>query len=112
MSIEWLGDRMQIFDELAEYIIDFHSELLTSAETEAHKWLLFPGHAKEPRELQSDPDAAELTRLGPEELYIHIRDRILQGHGAKLNFNRCPNCDGLCRTPLAKQCRHCFHDWH
>lgn len=103
---------MQIFDELAEYIIDFHTELLTSAETEARKWLLFPGHAKEPRDLPSDPDAAELTRLGPEDLYLHIRDRILLEHGAILNLNRCPNCDGLCRTPSAKQCRHCFHDWH
>ncbi len=29
----------------------------------------------------SDPEAAALTELGPERLYVHIRDRVLRDHG-------------------------------
>jgi hypothetical protein len=31
-------------------------------------------------------------------------------HGIDI-INTCPQCGQLARTPLAKQCRHCGHDW-
>jgi hypothetical protein len=27
-------------------------------------------------------------------------------------LNCCPKCDALAKTPKARQCRYCFHDWH
>ncbi len=60
----------------------------------------------------SDPEAAALTKLGPERLYVHIRDRVLRDHGDDVVFNRCPACDRVACTPRAQQCFHCGHDWH
>jgi hypothetical protein len=27
-------------------------------------------------------------------------------------YNHCPKCNGIARTPWAKQCPHCFHSWY
>ena len=89
-----------MFDEVAEYIIEFYPDLVSPAESQARQWLLFPGHAKEPRELPVDPNAVALIKLGPEQLHIHIRDRVVRDHGSELIFNRCPQCRRVVRTPL------------
>jgi hypothetical protein len=41
------------------------------------------------------------------------RDRILSAfrYGG-LVVNRCPRCRWVVRTPLARQCLWCGHDWH
>jgi len=46
-----------------------------------------------------------------------IRQRIEQRFAKSLLdgsvvINRCPKCNGVVRTPLAKQCLVCGHDWH
>ncbi|GAB5525153.1 MAG: hypothetical protein Roseis2KO_30250 [Roseivirga sp.] len=38
--------------------------------------------------------------------------RIYKDHRKELNLNYCPECKGLARTPKARQCRYCGHDWH
>ncbi len=38
--------------------------------------------------------------------------RIYKDHKEELDLNYCPQCHGLARTPNARQCRHCGHDWH
>jgi hypothetical protein len=53
----------------------------------------------------------ELTRLGEEKLKQFIVQRIAGEQGNKI-LNYCPKCNRLARTPLAKQCRYCGHDWH
>lgn len=30
----------------------------------------------------------------------------------KIDLNNCPKCGKTARTPKAKQCRFCRHDWH
>jgi hypothetical protein len=35
-------------------------------------------------------------------------DRLLT---AAVVLNRSPKCDGLCRTPRARQCARCMHSW-
>ncbi|PHI18087.1 hypothetical protein CEQ90_19795 [Lewinellaceae bacterium SD302] len=30
----------------------------------------------------------------------------------KINYNYCPKCGKLTRTPKAKQCRYCRYEWH
>jgi hypothetical protein len=37
--------------------------------------------------------------------------RILSEH-PDLRVNRCPRCHRIVRTPAAKQCLRCGHDWH
>lgn len=58
-----------------------------------------------------DHKANELFLMGKESLWEHIAKRILAEHGEEI-INLCPKCGALARTPLAKQCRSCFHDWH
>ena len=113
-------------DELAEYIVDFHREFLTPSEREAVRELwarakrdsaeqhgsLAVANSIERRWITTDPEVAALADQGKDLLYRQIRDRVLREHGDQLHFNRCPRCGGLCRTPKARQCRHCFHDWH
>lgn len=53
----------------------------------------------------------ELVYLGIEKLEIKIASRILKEHKNEV-INNCPECEGLARTPYAKQCRHCGYDWH
>lgn len=37
---------------------------------------------------------------------------ILEEYPEKVFFNYCPKCKSLTRTPQAKQCKQCFHNWH
>ncbi|HEX6180255.1 MAG TPA: hypothetical protein VFZ47_03370 [Chitinophagaceae bacterium] len=53
----------------------------------------------------------ELVKLGKEKMEMAIAERLLKDHGDEL-INNCPKCGRLARTPYAKQCRHCKHDWH
>lgn len=113
-------------DELAEYIVDFHRELLTPTEREAIRELGTRAKRDAARQSGSislvnhierrwsstSSEVAALADQGRDSLYRQIRDRVLRENGAQLHFNRCPRCGGLCRTPKARQCRHCFHDWH
>lgn len=58
---------------------------------------------------------AEITKLldnGIDTFKENVVSRILNQCSEKVYFNLCPNCNKLARTPLAKQCRHCGHDWH
>jgi hypothetical protein len=54
----------------------------------------------------------ELTKDGFEAFVTCTADRILAAHRDDVIINRCPQCDELARTPRAKQCRFCGHDWH
>lgn len=39
-------------------------------------------------------------------------DRVLETRRDQLIENRCSQCHRLARTPVAKQCLWCGHDWH
>ena len=39
-------------------------------------------------------------------------DRLIRDCYDKLSLNRCPACQRLVRTPLARQCLWCGHRWH
>jgi hypothetical protein len=41
-----------------------------------------------------------------------VAEYILKKYPQEIYFNNCPKCKGLARTPSAKQCRFCGHDWH
>jgi len=61
--------------------------------------------------MTEDKEILELIKGGQEELYKKIAERILKDHRGKIDFNNCPSCGQLARTPLARQCRHCGHSW-
>lgn len=65
-----------------------------------HKWF------------SDDPSVLLLVRDGYAAFIVRTGRRILQDHAGKIEFNCCPRCGGVARTPTARQCRFCFHDWH
>lgn len=59
----------------------------------------------------SDEKTNELVALGEVALKKKIAERIYNDHKTEA-INLCPKCGSLARTPYAKQCRQCGHDWH
>jgi len=62
--------------------------------------------------LSDDPRVLLLARDGFSAFVVRTARRILEDHADQLVFNCCPRCGGVARTPTARQCRHCGHDWH
>jgi len=59
-----------------------------------------------------DPDALALARDGYDAFVLRTGQRILSENRDAIFLNYCPQCKGLARTPKARQCRFCGHDWH
>ena len=53
--------------------------------------------------------AAELAD-GEDAFQRRLARRLLTEHSAEIN--RCPSCARIVRTPNARQCLWCGHDWH
>lgn len=62
--------------------------------------------------LSDDPEVLRLANRGMAAFQQQIATRILAEHGDKIILNRCPKCGALARTPNARQCASCHHDWH
>jgi hypothetical protein len=58
----------------------------------------------------SDPNVVAALADGHEAFRIAVRDRVLRDHPGIVA--RCPRCNAVLRTPNARQCRWCLHDWH
>lgn len=111
-----------------DYLISHYSSLLTGKERVAYKHLLHDAKlAANDNAETRERMRAMLLRVGwlsdSEEVLILfekgipafrqlIAARLYAEHGGETLFNRCPRCQRLARTPLAKQCRYCEHDWH
>jgi hypothetical protein len=120
---------MELNSEIAYYILNFHSQLMTDTERKAQGHLIamawkatvqrgdvpaeheVHGH-KFLRLLSDEPNVLTLTKDGYQQFKLTTAARILRDSGDKVLFNCCPQCGKLARTPTAKQCRHCNHDWH
>ncbi len=120
---------MELNSEVAHYVVRFYGHLMTEVERKAQRHLFatmkaMMGVSDEPaqREAQKDkihsrmlcdePEVLCLARDGYEEFQLRAAARILGDSADKVFFNCCPICGGLARTPTAKQCRYCGHDWH
>ncbi len=57
-----------------------------------------------------DIDAA--LSSGPESFRRAACRRLLSERGVDVTINRCPQCRRVVRTPAARQCLWCGHDWH
>jgi hypothetical protein len=55
---------------------------------------------------------SDLTNDGFEGYKNKMSEIIFNECKNELELNLCPKCSKITRTPWAKQCRFCFHDWH
>lgn len=62
--------------------------------------------------LSDDPDVLRLARNGFSTFVLLTGQRILNEHRNEIVLNRCSRSGGVARTPTARQCRFCRHDWH
>ncbi len=60
--------------------------------------------------LTEDPEILKLLKNGIEEFERNVAIRIDKTNF--IDYNNCPKCNRLARTPKAQQCRFCSHDWH
>jgi hypothetical protein len=66
------------------------------------RWIAEAGH-----------EAAVASEAGYHSVKRQISQRIVNDVTAgEIIVSRCPNCSRIVRTPLAKQCLWCGHDWH
>ena len=115
-------------EEEVDYLVKHYSYLLTGKEQIAYKHLLHDDKLAandniETRErmraillrvgwLSDSQEVLTLLERGIPAFRQLIAAGLYAGHGGESLFNRCPHCQRLGRTPLAKQCRYCGHDWH
>lgn len=112
--------------ETAKYIVNYFSNLLTSTESMAirhtnstykleHSTSDNSNLTKIYQEkgwLTSDQSVLDLLKDGYDQFELNVANRILNQNTDKVFLNNCPKCNKLARTPYARQCRHCGHDWH
>lgn len=109
--------------ELTRYVWDHFERLMTEIEWRVNRAI----HAGWKAERAGTPErAAGLARAfradgpeveaaladGPDAYRRRVRDRLLTEHGPEVFINRCPKCRRVVRTPQARQCFWCGHDWH
>lgn len=113
-------------EETSKYIIHYFSQLLTADEKMAIRYtnsMFKLQHSsseninweriyREKGWLSDDPSVLDLLKDGYDNFEKMVASRILAQNPDKVFFNNCPKCNKLARTPNAKQCRHCGHNWH
>ena len=114
--------------EKVDYIFKYFGKLMTDHEARAWRhysaeFKLTHGGKKDANEskrrlylkiewITEDTEIIKLLDNGIDAFRENVVNRILIQSPNKVYFNLCPKCNRLARTPLAKQCRHCGHDWH
>jgi len=113
-------------DALTEYIWRHYTHLLAAAEARAGLYTE-PLDRDTALKLKGEAFADYLDRThgsvttselnvalqdGRIVLFRRARDRILKEHGQTVFINRCPACGRIVRSPGARQCIWCNHDWH
>ncbi|HEY2461149.1 MAG TPA: hypothetical protein VGI16_10080 [Candidatus Acidoferrum sp.] len=115
---------------LSHYIIRYYHDFLTPLEKRAHRHLsattkITHGASDSAAQQQAwdakphlrdvlsyDPEVLLLTAAGMEQFVKRAAERVFAEHGDKIILNNCPKCGALAKTPKARQCRLCHHDWH
>jgi hypothetical protein len=111
-----------------DYILNYYSRFMTLKEAAATKHFITSYKFRETLSndtsgenadflqqkewLSNDADALFLLKDRYEQFRRRTAERILEETSKQIYFNKCPKCDRLARTPLAKQCRFCGNDWH
>jgi hypothetical protein len=122
-------------DELLSYVNTYFSHLMTAEEKLAQEHLtaieplymhrVVAGESRREKasdrlretllgvhKRSDDPEVLFLARGGSHAFRERTAERILLEHRDQIFANTCPACNALPRTPRARQCRACGHDWH
>jgi hypothetical protein len=109
---------------LVAYVINHYGKFFTTVEGKAYRALLLRQKIEwsdsdgVDRKLEAKvravetPDVLEALHGGREAFEHLVYRRIMEEHGDEVFVNRCPECNRVVRTPLAKQCQWCHFDWH
>jgi hypothetical protein len=120
---------MELNPQLAHYVVRYNADLMIDVELKAQRHLFATmkatmGRSDETaqREAQNDkflsrmlstePNVLILAKDGYQQFQLATAARILRDSAGRVFFNHCPVCGALARTPSAKRCRYCRHDWH
>ncbi|ACU60944.1 hypothetical protein [Chitinophaga pinensis] len=110
-----------LYPEIRDYIYYYCEKFMTSDEAMAKQTMMYSLKTNSPamrarmleqKWISDDPKILSMIADGHEALKERIVDRIWKDHQFELELNFCPACKRIARTPTAKQCRFCSHDWH
>lgn len=113
----------ELYPELADYIFSYCGKYFWNKERLAniHLEALFKtGNGsnaamykflKERGRISADEEVLALVKDGFEVFKARVTERIFKEYKHELELNLCPKCNKIARTPYAKQCRFCFHNW-
>ena len=123
-----MGAAEREYDEvklLWDYLYTHYSDRLTETERKAGRLIIFGGGfpfqstGKEELDVErrfefgiTDPSVVGALAEGERVFMERAAARVIERNGSAIVVNRCPACGKLTRTPRAKQCRWCRHDWH
>ena len=114
----------KLYPELLDYVFDYCGRYFWKDEIKAHRHLhalaksnngvntmMYKVFMKEENGMKNKV-IMDLISGGFAAFKIKVATRIYNEYQDKLELNICPQCGKITRTPWAKQCRFCFHDWH
>ena len=96
----------QLYQELIDYIYDYHGEFRTKDENIGALAL------KTGKKINLNPAINEMIANGSDAFKNRVAERIFREHRNELELNLCPKCGKIARTPASMQCRFCYYDWH
>jgi hypothetical protein len=111
-------------NDLADYIFNYCQHFFNEKEKKAKEHHIgqvkFGNRDNLPEPLEKlkqnfktdDPEAIGLLQNGYSHFIKATAERIYRDHRSDLKLNLCPKCQKIARTPTARQCRFCGHDWH
>ena len=114
----------ELYPELLDYIFNYCGRFFWKSELLANKHLLALSKSKQgvnetiykffmkEENVYSNKEVMDLIKDGYDAYRIKVAGRIWDEHKNELDLNLCPKCGKVARTPWAKQCRFCNHDWH
>jgi len=114
-------NNITLYPELTDYIYQYCDNFKTPDERLAGKTILYKTEITNARMKAfligkgwySDAEnIKEMMAEGYGHFKKKVAERIFFTHQKELNLNLCPKCSKITRTPWAKQCRFCFHNWH
>ncbi|HYV92011.1 MAG TPA: hypothetical protein VE978_09515 [Chitinophagales bacterium] len=111
-------------EELIDYIFKNYQHLMTLNEAGAYRNFIldeklqvyknttekYKKHLEKAR--LKNAEVLRLMDNGFNNFKIKFANRILVEYAEKVFINTCSRCGKLARTPLAKQCPHCYFSWH
>lgn len=109
--------------ELDRYVINYYPSLMTQLEflgqkaVFAEKKAQSTGHEGMVNMLRNkwggkdNPEVGAMLSDGVAVFLRRVRVRILKEHESEVFINRCPECNKIVKTPMAKLCLWCGFSW-